>query len=133
MIPSFVKPELKFLTAGMCLCGVAAFLISGLVWRFDLSFALGLAFGIVCMLANFVIMGIVSLRATMHSARGAKTIMAISYFCRIAALGLCLYLCFVSPYLNPIAFFITPLFVNISYTAWGIIETLRERRKKPRN
>jgi hypothetical protein len=128
-MPSFVKPELRLLAAGMGICGVIAFLISGLVWRFDLSFALGLLFGIVCMLINFIVMGIVSQRATMRGVRGAKMIMLISYFCRIAALGLCLLLCFKSPYLNPIAFFITPLFLNITYTAAGIFDTLREKHR----
>jgi hypothetical protein len=129
MLPNFVKPELRFLTAGMFICGLAAFLISGLVWRFDLSFALGLLFGIACMLANFVIMGIVSQKATQRSARGAKAIMLVSYICRICALGLCLYLCFAVTFLNPIAFFITPLFVNITYTASGIAGTVREKHK----
>jgi hypothetical protein len=123
-MPEFVKTEFRFIAPRVCICGAAAFLISGIVWKWDLSFALGLIFGIICVLANFLVMGIVSYKATMRGARGAKTakaVMSISYVIRVVALGLCLYLCYIIPWLNPIAFFVTPIFVNIVYLIDSII------------
>jgi hypothetical protein len=120
-MPDFVKTELKFFAPRILICGAAAFLISGLVWRWDLSFALGLIFGIICVLINFLIMGIITYKATMRGATAAKTIMRISYAVRIIALGGCLYLCYVISWLNPIAFFVTPIFVNIVYLVDSII------------
>jgi hypothetical protein len=127
-MPDFVKKELASIAPGVLICGAAAFLLSGLLWKWDLAFGLGLIFGIISVLSNFAVMGYISYRATMRSAGSAKLIMRISYFVRIILLGGCLYLCFVLPWLNPIAFFITPFFINIVYTAQSIIHTIKERK-----
>jgi hypothetical protein len=129
-MPDFVKSELFYLTPRLFLCGTLAFVISGLVWKWDLSFALGLVFGIICVLANFVIIGIVSYRASMRGAKSAVLIMRISYFVRIIALGGCLYICYIIPWLNPIAFFVTPFFINVTYFSKSILDTIKERHSK---
>jgi hypothetical protein len=127
-MPDFVKKELIHLTPRVFICGAVTFAVSGLVWKWDLPFLFGLLFGILCILLNFSVMGYISYRATMRSAGSAKLIIRISYFVRIILLGGCLYICFIIPWLNPIAFFITPFFINIVYTAESILHTLKERK-----
>jgi hypothetical protein len=105
----------------MCVLGGIAYIVSGIFWQWTLSFALGLMFGISCVFLNIAVLGFVSQRATQRGARAAKAIMTVSYVIRIAALGFCLWLSFAVTWLNPIAFFITPAFVNIIYTADSII------------
>jgi hypothetical protein len=132
IIPDFVKPELRFLLPRMLLCGAVAYILSGFLLKFSLSFSLGLSFGTICVLANILIIGIMTQKATMRGAKAAKMIMRISYFCRIIALGFCLWISFKVPWLNPIAFFITPAFVNIIYALQGAYDTLRDRRQTKR-
>jgi hypothetical protein len=121
LIPDYVKAELRFLSWRLCVLGVIAYIISGFFWQWTLSFGLGLVFGIFCVMGNIFVLGVVSLRATQRGARAAKAIMTVSYFCRIVALGFCLWLAFAVPWLNPIAFFITPAFVNIIYFVDALI------------
>jgi hypothetical protein len=132
-MPDFVKKQLIFLAPRVLVCGILTFTVSGLVWKWNLPFALGIIFGIICILLNFAVMGYISYRATFRSASSAKIIMRISYFIRIIALGACLYLCSVIPWLNPIAFFITPFFINIVYISQSIIETIKERKLSKHN
>jgi hypothetical protein len=129
-MPEFVKKEFSFIAPRVIVCGAFAFLLSGLLWKWDLPFALGLVFGIIIILLNFAVMGYVSHRALMRGPGAAKVIMRISYFVRIIALGGCLYICFAVPWLNPIAFFITPFFINIVYTFHSIIEKIKERKAR---
>jgi hypothetical protein len=114
-------PELRKVLIGFLICDAAAFLIYGLVVRFEAAFLWGLLIGTAAMTVNILIMGYVSFKATERGVRSAKWMMRISYMLRLLFLGGVLFLCYLSPGINFIGFFISPLFLLIIYAGEGIL------------
>ncbi|MDR0991568.1 MAG: ATP synthase subunit I [Ruminococcus sp.] len=125
MIIKHLLPELRRIIIGFLICDTAAFLIYGLVVRFDTAFLWGLLIGTAAMTANFAVMGYVSFKATERGAKSAKRIMWLSYALRLIFLGGVLYLCYLVPGIDFIGFFISPFFLILIYTGEAVIKLIK--------
>lgn len=101
-----IKQELKQLIIGMAILNAVAIAVV-LFFSFRWQMTLGFLVGYFYMCFNLIFLGVTVTRATSQKSSPAKRTMFSGYALRYLVLGVVVFLCYQTKYINPIGIYVT--------------------------
>ena len=115
-LSKMISTELSFIIPRTLILDGIIYIATLPIYKFSWEIPLGLVLGSAVMLLNFIILGLFSERAVERPVGSAKRFMMLSYFIRMAIMGVFFYMALKLPYFNIMATVIPQFYPKLFYT-----------------